>query len=413
MNTRPQPDDKATATATATAQPGDRPATKPSIASVQLPPPGPVDPAVATAVDHAACGIEPARAASAPLAAADVAAREERAARALEQTLAAMHQSANPRARAAALMLKPLIAELERAQTDSPSAACEPSGCVPIPRPAAAVAQARAARPDAAADASIDPLAGMAAATTDPRIYALAFHACDVVNARRAGACQMINAGQWARLDPGNAAPWVYVAAMAQQQGDAATVSEAMHQIAQANRSDHGWGVLPGLVLEHAPTSPLQLEAVHQLLVSTIAVESVWVIPGYQTISPHCKAELMADPNRRETCGQIAEVLAERSDTLLDRSFGASIGKRVGWPTERTDAIKAEFAALSQAVANMGADPDQPTCAGLRRELDYVRSLGAYGEVGAMRRLAGSGPSKLGAAGGDKASPAGHTDRAN
>jgi hypothetical protein len=347
------------------------------LASVPLPAPALRSPA--DAEDGSACGIEPARAASAPLPAAGVPV--------IEQTLVAMQNSADPRARAAGLVLKPLIAEQETLRQHNPAAPCEARNCVPLPPPREATGRATAP-PDADAAAPFDTVARMAAGSADPRLYGIAFHACNGANAPRGGACQLITAAQWARLDPGNAVPWAFVAAAAQAQGDAATVNEAMHQIAQARRSEHGWGVLPGLVLDHAPAAAQALEATHQLLVSAIGVESAWIIPGYQTISPFCKAEALADPNRRETCRQIAEVLAERSDTLLDRSFGASIGKRVGWPAERTDAMRAEFNALSQVVADAGVDPEQPTCAALRKSVDYIRSLGAEGELAAMRRLA-------------------------
>ncbi len=358
---------------------------RPPIASVPLPAPAVRSPP--DAEDGNACGIEPARAASWPLAEAAHPAGEARGAQVIEQTLSAMQNSSDPRARAAGLVLKPLIAELETLRRDNPAEPCEARNCVPVP-PTPAAAGRAAAQADADAATLFDAVARMAASSTDPGVYAIAFHACNGPIAQRGGACQLITAAQWARLDPGNAVPWAFVAAAAQGQGDAATVNEAMHQIAQARRSHHGWGVLPGLVLDHAPAAAQALEATHQLLVSAIGVEAAWVIPGYQTISPFCKAEALADTNRREICRQIAEVLAEQSDTLLDRSFGASIGKRVGWPAERTDAMRAEFAALSQTVADAGVDPDRPTCAALRRSVDYIRSVGADGELGAMRRLA-------------------------
>ncbi len=337
-----------------------------------------------------ACGIEPARAASAPLPEASNAAGEARAAQVLEQTLAAMQTSADPRARAAGLVLKPLIAELETVRKDNPVAPCEARNCIPIPPPATPAGRPSMAMPDAESAGPFDAVARLAASSTDPRVYAIAFHACSGPNThtQRGGACQLITAAQWARLDPGNAVPWAFVAAAAQAQGDVAALNEAMHQIAQARHSRHGWGELPGLVLAHAPADAPALKATYELIVSVIGVEATWVIPSYQTISPFCKAEALADTNRRETCGRIAELLAEHSDTLLDRSFGASIGKRVGWLSERTDAMQAEFATLSQKVADAGVDPDQPTCAALRRSVDYLRSVEADGELGAMRRLA-------------------------
>lgn len=393
---------------------------RPSMASVPLPAPAapasalvPADTARAPAEDNAACGIEPGPPASAPLSAAVAAACDARSAQAFERTMAAMQNSTNPQARAAGLILKPLIADLERVRKENPVLACEAPHCMPLPQPASAAEAAWMARAGPEANASFDALARMAATSTDSRIYAFAFHACDVFSGRRGGACQLITAGQWARLDPGNAVPWAFVAATAQRQGDAAAVREAMHQIAHARRSDHGWGVLPGLVLAHAPNEEVMLKATLKLLVAVIGVESAWVIPGYQTIGSFCKAEALADTNRRETCRQIAEVLTEKSDTMMDRGFGGSIGRRVGWSAERTDGIRAESARLSQAVADLAPDPERITCSELRRNVDYIRGLRIDGELGAMRRLAGTTPSNLGARNDDKTKPEGYPDRAN
>src|SRR5437870_2085243 len=55
-----------------------------------------------------------------------------------------------------------------------------------------------------------DALAEISASTTDPRVYALGYMTCATSRPASGDACQMLSAAQWARLDPGNAQPWLY-----------------------------------------------------------------------------------------------------------------------------------------------------------------------------------------------------------
>ncbi|MDE2297664.1 MAG: hypothetical protein KGK18_05815, partial [Burkholderiales bacterium] len=96
-----------------------------------------------------------------------------------------------------------------------------------------------------------DALAQMAVSSTDPGVYALAFRACGVDGE---GACRMLSAEQWARLDPGNAAPWLYVLSAAHRRNDLALQNEALHQIATAQRSDTGFLAVPGLIAAAVPS---------------------------------------------------------------------------------------------------------------------------------------------------------------
>ena len=74
-------------------------------------------------------------------------------------------------------------------------------GCGVEPCPAALTASAAAV--DAVTEAR-ESLARFAATTPDPAAYALAYRMCGSGRLRD-GACGMLSAEQWARLDPGNA----------------------------------------------------------------------------------------------------------------------------------------------------------------------------------------------------------------
>jgi hypothetical protein len=162
-------------------------------------------------------------------------------------------------ARAAALRLAPIGSE----PPSLPDGAtrCEPAQCEAQRKYAAQLAEAREA------------LVQMATTTRDPQVYALAFNLCEATP--NDASCQRLSAEQWARLEPSNAAPWLFVLARAGQRRDAAMQNEALHRIATSARSDQHFFALTGLVLAHTPSDEASMSA--QL---TLAVEMIGIAAG-------------------------------------------------------------------------------------------------------------------------------------
>lgn len=235
-----------------------------------------------------------------------------------------------------------------------------------------------------------DALVQKAVSSSDPKTYALAFNSCGGER-RNEGACPMLHAGQWARLDPGNVSPWLAMLSDARARQDRAAEEEALHRIATAQRSELGTFVLPGLVVNAAPTDDASVLAAWAMANDMIGAASAWGMPGYQHLMDACNGAALRDANRRQTCAGIAELLSEHSDTVIERLFGALIGRQVGWPAERIDRLRGEYAAYGAALGVSGAS-DMPgggqrgiSCAGLRRDLDGLRRLASLGETGVLR----------------------------
>ena len=230
-----------------------------------------------------------------------------------------------------------------------------------------------------------DALARMAVSSTDPGVYALAFHTC---GGNREGACQMLSAEQWARLDPGNAAPWLYMLSTAHKYSDVAMQNEALHRIATAQRSDTGFLAVPGLISAAVPSDETSMFAALNMTVEAFGMEAAFAIPGYQPLVADCSSVALRDSNRRQTCAAIAEVLVARSDTLLERMIGLRVGQHVGWPAQRIDQLRGEFNAYTQHAEPLvmidyrGAGA---SCAQVRRSLEAVHRRAVEGEVGEMR----------------------------
>ena len=249
---------------------------------------------------------------------------------------------------------------------------CEPAQCEVWRQYAARIAEAR------------DALAKMATTTRDPQVYALAFNTCRPGQPSE-GACQLLSAEQWARLDPGNATPWSFVLAQAGLRRDVATQNEALYRIATSTRSDQYFFRLSRVVIDHMPDDDSSGPVALTLATEVIGVEASYWLPGYQAMLDQCRRPALRDSNRRQTCNAVAELLVERGDTLLERGVGARIGSQIGWPAERIDRLRGE--AIAYEASRDAANSFKPAnaCADIRRDLDTVRRNARLGEAGALR----------------------------
>jgi len=275
-------------------------------------------------------------------------------------------------ARAASVLLGLIGTDDTPVATGDSASACAGVECETSRRAAARVAEAR------------DTLARMAATTSDPRVYALAFNTCGRAQPAE-GACQLLNPEQWARLDPGNAAPWLFVLTQAGQRRDAAAQNEALFRLSTSARSDQYFFAVPALVIEHMPTDEAAMPAVLTLAANATGIAAAWSMPGYQTLLEQCKPSTLRDANRRQTCGAVADLLVERSDTLLDLGIGVALGKRLGWPEDRIDRLRGEQSAYFETLGSSSALGPADGCVGIRRDLATLGRHARLGEVGALR----------------------------
>ncbi len=276
-------------------------------------------------------------------------------------------------ARAAAIQLA--LQGSEPAPLPEGVTTCEPAQCEAQRQYAARVAEAR------------DTLAQMATTTRDPQVYALAFSVCGATP--NEASCRLLSAEQWARLEPGNAAPWLFVLARAEQRRDMAAQNEALHRIATSARSDQHFFAMSGLVLAHTPADEVSMPATLTLTVEAARVAAAGSVPGYQTMYQMCKGAVLRDSNRRQTCNAAAELLVAHSDTSLERLMGIGLGAQVGWPTERVDRLRGETTAYADSLTAQEAIGG---CTSVTRGLEAFERHARLGEDGALREwLAQSG----------------------
>jgi len=339
--------------------------TGPSAASLSAQPPA-VDAGGASARDACAAmtaGLPPGQDGEA------VAARQRD--EALEAILPVLVASAEPRARAAALYFR---AARDR-QRSGPAEVCRtrPDECSATEQP----------HPEDRDSA--EALARLAVESNDPQVYAWAHRSCAAAERSTARSCQLINGLQWARLDPANAEPWFAVAREARGRRDGAGVDDAMFHVAAAAVDDPGWGRLAEEIVKAAPQDDRLL--VGTWLASADALSYELLDLSLPETTRYCDGQAVANANRRDTCDKIATVLVDRSATLIGRSVGVALAKRLDWSPARLMAIEEEDSAARAVESREALPASEPaTCGDILRELARVVEMGRLGEVEALRR---------------------------
>jgi hypothetical protein len=231
----------------------------------------------------------------------------------------------------------------------------------------------------------IDALADAAATTSDPVVYAIAVQACAAWDAKvkRGGSyCQLITLDRWTQLDGDNLVPWLFRAAAADAQGDAATKREALYRASIATGSRSGGEALLARALPALPADLSELER-QGLAVGAMGLTAAWVPPPLQLVMTACTAEAVRDANVRQVCDGLASVLAEKSNNLTERTLGAKMAERLGWPAERVAALKKELNAIRAIASNPPSDALD--CSSLQRtNADFLRRA-QMGEVAFYR----------------------------
>jgi len=228
-------------------------------------------------------------------------------------------------------------------------------------------------------------LARLAVESADPQVYAWAYRACAAAPRGSAGSCQLVNALQWARLDPSNAEPWFAVAREARSRRDGAGLDDAMFRVTAASVDDAGWGRLADEMVKAAPQDERLLVGTWLAAADAMSYETLdLVMPD---LSTYCDARALANANRRDTCDKIATLLVDRSRTLLGRSVGADLGKRLDWSRARLAAIDEEVNAARAIEARDELPSTEPLgCDVVRGALLRRVEVGRLGEVEALRR---------------------------
>lgn len=196
----------------------------------------------------------------------------------------------------------------------------------------------------AEADAPTTPVAAIAhraLASSDARVYALAYRACHADDWRAepdaptadASDCAALGARRWSELDPGNGVPWMYVFTQASAAGDRGAQDEAMAKMASAARFDD-------------------------------------------------RVNDAGDANRAQQCEAIGALMFDHGDNLLLQAMGGAVVLRATGDATRRDKGRAERMAMSRAWSPATGLSD---CGVVRDGLKTVLRNAQVGELAAAR----------------------------
>jgi len=114
---------------------------------------------------------------------------------------------------------------------------------------------------------------------------------------------------------------------------------------------------------------------------------SVWYSAIQAPFAPmfrHCSVEGAKNPDTRQQCDALAELMVTHGTSLLDLGVGKAIGAHVEWPKARLDALSTEQQALMQAIVEVTPwDDDNPwSCKSVDRLNAYMTERTSRGELG-------------------------------
>lgn len=245
---------------------------------------------------------------------------------------------------------------------------------------------------------ALDALVQDATASSDARVYSIAFRACYAAahmspifkTPAPPPSCNSLTARRWAALDPGNGVPWLWVVDQAGENEDPQAQRDALARLASATRFDDRAQEMEAAVLMHAPSDGANDVATYDLAAK--AWQSLSPSGLFTPIVSLCQAHAGGDAAVENQCATIATTMFEHSDSWALRFSGASLTAHVNGDETRRKAARAERAALSSR-AFKNASPSPSRCGFLRSEMKRMLREGQIGDVAALREAAGM-PSK-------------------
>lgn len=179
-------------------------------------------------------------------------------------------------------------------------------------------------------------LAELALSSGDADVWTLARHLC--ANTAAPGPCERLTPQSWSRIDPGNAAPWLWVLAQAHATNQGQAADEALYRASQSRFHDARITGL-GRVLAHPALDPRRGLAAHLVAFTLIGIQAAYAFPSYASLLDRCSESQVADANRRLVCDDVAHLLVERSRGAIDVSIGYRLAERLRWDEGRLRAV--------------------------------------------------------------------------
>ena len=301
--------------------------------------------------------------------------RAERTRPVMQRWLEALQAGAEPRGKAVALVLAPVLAAPPLAPVRP--ACADDADCATLSTAAATSAWV----------SQRERVAEIAEVSRDPGLLSLALQACATGSKpAEASACARLAAEDGVAANPGQAEAWLLLAASEQARGENEAAEDALRRALAVPFGRLAEQTLFSAVQAVQPADAGLQERL-QMGEALQALRTSWREPGGVAVAGWCSATALATAGRRELCQQLAEHLVLRGASLQDVVSGRTVGKRLGWFPERMAAAARDLDAANR-VAEGFRGVDAHDCPAAQRQLDYFAAVATQGEVAAVRRFA-------------------------
>jgi hypothetical protein len=248
--------------------------------------------------------------------------------------------------------------------------------------------------------ASLPALLQVASTSADVDVYVMALRACEGTSTSRPRECEAFTYAGWAARDPDNALPLLregYRRGLTSAPGteekidgsrETAVLFEEAAKRPRLSLRNPPYARVTSLP-SFAESPPLvQLAIVTGLSTSDSAGTIMASLPAAR----FCSARAMADyPSRHDTCGSLASLVARDSTTVVGARVAADIGSRLGWPTEKTQALREEYDLVTKQLSAHFSPASMKnlfTCDGQRQLVERLQRQLEIGERAVLREPA-------------------------
>jgi hypothetical protein len=229
----------------------------------------------------------------------------------------------------------------------------------------------------------LDAVVQQAAGTSDARIYAFAYGLCHSGRGPPAS-CRSLSTAAWARIGPGNGAPWLEALGQARAQGDAAGAQDAMSHLASASRFDTYAFAPIGAIASRGLENEADLAAASEMTEQVLG-QSLAPSPPYQALTQACSDKAGGNEAVLRQCLAISDVMFDHSDTLMARAVGGVTLYLAAGDASRRDLFHAEQLAFSRHWSPATGFSE---CKTLREQAKRLLRRAQIGEVEAQREQA-------------------------
>ncbi|MFG6415261.1 hypothetical protein ACG02S_15295 [Roseateles sp. DC23W] len=224
--------------------------------------------------------------------------------------------------------------------------------------------------------ADVEGAALIAARTQDATAYRLALLSC---RGRETSAsepsCRGLTAQAWSRLDPQDAAPWLWLMGDAVNRGDDVAAHEAMEQVLQRQRRSSSRPLLTAVRRASASAADADAVGLGMAMVEVVGRDYALFDVSSLGVSRYCKAQAVRNDSRRAHCERLVRWQFKQAQDLMDAGVALAIADRVGLPADQRPYTREQLNQAQQKMTDESVHLLGLDCGSLARAADLPARL--------------------------------------